>query len=166
MSTHRSHLPGLHVRPIQPTDGAALEAFHGTLSDRTVHLRFFGAHPRLTEGDVEYFTHVDHVTREALVAEVDDQIIGVARVDALGEGRAEIAFVVSDAWQGRGVGNLLLRMLIERAQACGVTTLVADVLPGNSRMLGLVHGCGWPMQEHLSHGVVTVEIDLTAQVEG
>ena len=160
------HLAGVQVRPIEPADGAALQAFHGTLSDRTVHLRFFGPHPTLTAGDVAYFTQVDHVSREALVAVVGPEIVGVARFDDLGEGRAEIAFVVTDAWQGRGVGGLLLRALAERAKACGVTTFVADVLPGNARMLALVHACGWSLREHLSRGVVTVEMDLTARVEG
>ena len=73
---------------------------------------------------------------------------------------------MTDAWQGRGVGGLLLRALAERAKACGVTTFVADVLPGNARMLALVHACGWSLREHLSRGVVTVEMDLTARVEG
>lgn len=167
MSTHDWGQPaGLEVRPIEPSDGAALQAFHSTLSDRTVHLRYFGPHPTLSESDVEYFTQVDHVSREALVAVVDTEIIGVARFDDVGGGRAEIAFVVSDAWQGRGVGGLLLRELAQRARDRGVTTFMADVLPGNARMLGLLHGCGWPVREHLRQGVVTVEVDLTVRVEG
>lgn len=167
MSTHDGgQLAGVQVRPIEPSDGATLQRFHSTLSDRTVHLRYFGPHPRLTAGDVEYFTQVDHVSREALVAVVDTEIIGVARFDDVGGGRAEIAFVVSDPWQGRGVGGLLLRELAQRARDRGVTTFVADVLPGNARMLGLVHACGWPVREHLSQGVVTVEMDLTVRVEG
>lgn len=160
------HLANVQVRPIEPADGPALVAFHDTLSDRTVHLRYFGPHPSLTAGDVEYFTSVDHLNREALIAMIDRQIIGVARFDDLGGGRAEIAFVVADAWQGRGVGRLLLRELAQRARALGVKTFVADVLPGNARMLGLVRASGLPSREHLSRGVVTVEMDLSARVEG
>lgn len=157
---------GVEVRPIEPSDGPALEAFHGTLSDRTVHLRFFGPHRTLTAQEVAYFTQVDHRTREALVALEGSQIIAVARFDDLGEGRAEIAFVVTDAWQGRGIGGLLLRDLATRARSRGITSFVAELLPGNARMLGLVHACGWPVREHLSGGVVTVEMDLTGRVEG
>ncbi len=156
----------LRVRPIEPSDGPSLEAFHRTLSDRTVHLRFFGPHPSLTPGDVAYFTGVDHLAREALVAVAEARIVGVARFDAVGDGRAEIAVVVTDAWQGRGVGGLLLRALAHRALACGITTFVAEVLPGNARMLRLVHAGGWPTREQLSRGVVTVEMDLTGWVEG
>lgn len=167
MSTRaRGSRERVDVRPIEPTDGPALEAFHGTLSDRTVHQRFFGPHRTLTAQDVAYFTQVDHRTREALIALVDAQIIAVARFDDLSDGRAEIAVVVTDAWQGRGIGGLLLRDLAARAQSRGITLFVAEILPTNARMLGLVHACGWPVREHLSRGVVTVEMDLTGRVEG
>lgn len=71
----------LHIRPIRPADVGALVAFHAELSPETVHCRFFGAHPRLSEAEAERFTEVDHRDRFALVAIVDDVLAGVARYE-------------------------------------------------------------------------------------
>ena len=69
----------VHVRPIATSDAAALIAFHSRLSPDAVYFRFFAAHPRLTDAEVARFTTVDHVDRVALVAELGEEMVGVAR---------------------------------------------------------------------------------------
>ena len=70
-----------HLRPIRPDDEAGLIAFHSRLSETTVYYRFFAPYPRLSDRDVERFTHVDYRDRAALVATIGDAIIGVVRYD-------------------------------------------------------------------------------------
>src|SRR6185295_12325780 len=121
-------------------DAAGLVRFHDTLSLETTHLRFFAAHPTLSAHEVERFTHVDHHDREAIVATIDDDIVGVARFDRLDNPReAEIAFVVADRWQGHGLGSAMFTELAERARQAGIERFVADTLAYNSRMLGVFH---------------------------
>ena len=103
----------MHVRPIRPDDRDRLVAFHSRLSERTVYLRYFAPHPTLSERDLDRFTHVDHGDRVALVAQLGADLIGVGRYDRIDGGTddAEVAFVVDDAHQGRGIGSVLLEHL-------------------------------------------------------
>ena len=83
------------VRAIREDDAAALRAFHAALSPESIVLRFFGPHPRLSDSEVERFTHVDGVDRVALVVEGETGIVAVARFDrSPGGDEAEVAFVV------------------------------------------------------------------------
>ena len=102
----------VHVRPLGPDDADRLVAFHTGLSDETVFLRFFSAKPTLSAEEVGRFTHVDHHRRVALVAALGDRLVGVARYDReRAADSAEVAFVVGDAHQGRGIGTILLEHL-------------------------------------------------------
>src|SRR4051812_50125167 len=73
----------VELRPIRNDDGERLLRFHHSLSAETQYLRFFGAHPRLSEHEVEWFTHVDHRNRDAIVAVADGELLAVARLDRL-----------------------------------------------------------------------------------
>jgi RimJ/RimL family protein N-acetyltransferase len=151
----------VHVRPIGPDDAEALVRFHGTLSDRTIYSRFFRFHPQLEADEVDHFTGVDHADREAVVAVLDDAIVAVARFDRLGDtGDAEVAFVVTDAMQGKGLGSALLQDLADRARRLGVRRFVAETLPGNGRMLRVFRGAGLPVRTRFVAGVVSVTLDL------
>jgi GNAT superfamily N-acetyltransferase len=150
------------VRPMWDTDGEALVRFHHRLSEATIYFRFFSCHPELHPEEVERFTHVDHRDREAFVI-VDDagEIVGVGRFDHVpGTNDAEAAFVVADAWQGRGLGRLLLATVIDRARDVGYDHLVAETLATNHRMLRTFRHCGLPVRTALVDGVVDVVIDL------
>ena len=128
-----------HVRPIDPTDGPALVAFHEGLSPETV-----SAKPALDDTEVERFTHVDHDARVALVAELGDRLVGVARYDRTADEReAEVAFVVADEHQGRGIGTVLLEHLAAAARERGITRFVAETLPDNRRMLEVFRAAGF-----------------------
>lgn len=141
-----------HVRPIEPGDGDLLRALHSRLSERSRYFRFFGAHPRLSDREVERFTVVDQQHRVALVALVGGEMIAVARYEGrAGQSSAEVAFVVDDAHQGRGLGSVLLEHLAAAAAERGITRFEADVLADNRGMLRVFHDAGYAV-EHASQG--------------
>lgn len=149
----------VHVRPISPRDADHLRAFHARLSDETVFLRFFSTKPTLSAEEVERFTHVDNHGRVALVAELGDRIVGVARYDRESAAEsAEVAFVVGDEDQGRGIGTVLLEHLAAAARERGITRFVAQTLAQNYRMLGVLRAAGFAEQTCFEDGVVHVEL--------
>lgn len=153
----------VHVRPIRPDDAASLVAFHLGLSRETVRMRFFSAHPELTERELHRFTEVDYSERMAFVGVLGGRIIAVGRYDRLpSTDEAEVAFVVADAHQGRGLGSLLLECLALRARACGITRFIADTLPTNRSMLEVFRRAGYVETARYEYGVVRVTLDIGA----
>jgi GNAT superfamily N-acetyltransferase len=151
------------IRPMREDDGDRLVAFHESLSPETRYLRFFSTHAHLSTREVDWFTHVDHHRREALVAELDGAIVGVGRFDRMGaRGDAEVAFVVADRLQGQGLGSVLMTRVADRAAALGVTRLVADTLLHNDRMLAVFRHSGRPVATRFVDGLVHVTIPLEA----
>ena len=146
---------------MRPSDAVRLVRFHQTLSKATTYMRFFSFHPELSPDELYRFTHVDHRDREAVVAVADGEIVGVARFDRVDDSAdAEVAFVVADSWQGRGLGTLLFENLARRARAVGIDRLVADTLAHNRPMLAVFHRAGLPVTDHIEAGVAHVVIDL------
>ena len=130
------------IRPVRPEDLAELGGFFAGLSVESRYLRFF-APVTPTHGLLDLLAgrpaHID-----AIVAVADGVIVGHAMAADLRSGRAtDIGVVVADAWQRRGVGAALMRALIARARARGVTSLAMDVLPGNRRVLAMILA-HWP----------------------
>jgi acyl-CoA synthetase (NDP forming)/GNAT superfamily N-acetyltransferase len=151
----------LHVRPIRPDDGDRLVAFHEGLSPETVYRRFFAPHPHLPAAQVEQFTHVDYLDRLGLVVEHEDRLVAVARYERLpGTGDAEVAFVVADAYQGRGLGTLLLEHLAAAARARGVLGFVASILATNSGMLAVFGDAGFTLKHSYNDGMVELEFPI------
>jgi RimJ/RimL family protein N-acetyltransferase len=151
----------LELARMAPDDGARLLRFHHTLSPDTIYFRYFGVHPELRTDELFRFTHVDHRDREAIVAVSEGEIVGVARFDRSADrSEAEVAYVVADAWQGRGLGTVLFDRLAELARAVGITRLVAHTLPENRRMLRLFHHSGFPVSDRFQDGVIRVTIDI------
>jgi len=149
------------TRPISTSDDERLTRFHESLSSETTRLRFFAVHPHLSRRETARFTDVDHVHREAWVALVHDEIIGVGRYERLTNPLdAEVAFVVADRWQGLGVGPILLRQLTDSARAVGIRRLVAETLAENRRMLDMFAHSGLPIARSMVQGVVTVTMTL------
>ena len=144
--TQAADFPAAVIRPVKPADLARLAGFFVGLSVQTRYLRFFApvtpspALLRILSGDAG--TAVD-----ALVATSCGAIVGHAmaadRATPPGTQTTDIGVVVSDTWQGHGVGSALMRALISRAQARGVTSVRMDVLPGNRRVLAMITG-HWP----------------------
>ena len=157
----------VHLHAMRGDDAAALLRFHHQLSPETTYLRFFSVHPELSAQELEHFTHVDHQDREAIVASVVEEIIGVARFDRIdGTNVAEAAFVIADPWQGEGLGTALFERLAERASEVGIDRFVAEVLPHNRRMLDVFFHAGHPASSCLRDGYVHVEVDLRSDGDG
>jgi GNAT superfamily N-acetyltransferase len=154
--------PTVSIRQMQPDDADALVRFHTRLSDETTYRRYFTVHRTLRPDELDRFTHVDHANREAIVA-LDEagEIVGVGRYDREpGASEADGAFVVEDAWQGLGLGPVLLRHIIDGARRLGVQTLTAETLAINRPMLVVFRRAGYPMTTASSDGTVRVSLDL------
>jgi GNAT superfamily N-acetyltransferase len=121
----------------------------------------FSFHPELRPDELHRFKHVDHHDREALVAVVGGEIVAVGRFDRIGDGsEAEVAFVVADSWQGRGICTILFERLTARAREVGVERFVAETLAHNGRMLAVFRHTGLPITELLCGDVVHLTLDL------
>ncbi len=151
----------LHLRPIAPADADALVAFHARLSERTRYLRYFSAYPRIPERDLVRFTHVDHRDRVAFVAVLGGEIIAVGRYEREpGTDEAEVAFVVADAHQGRGIGSVLLEHLAAAARERGIRRFVAIVLAENPGMIRVFRDAGYQATTSVEYGEVTLTFDV------
>jgi GNAT superfamily N-acetyltransferase len=149
------------LRPITPADAVALVEFHRLLSDRTVFLRYFYPHRLLGAEEVDHLTQLDGRDRLALVVECADGLIAVGRYDrSPGCPEAEVAFVVADAFQHRGLGTLLLQRLARAARLVGISTFSAEVLTENSRMLALFHESGFVTSSSVECGTAHLEMAL------
>jgi acetyl coenzyme A synthetase (ADP forming)-like protein len=160
----------VRLRAIRPDDKERLLAhFHG-LGPDSLWFRFMGMKKELTAEELRYFTELDFVTHVGLVAtrrgEEDEEFIGVGRYVCGPDGppgrSAEFALAVTDGWQGHGVGTLLLEHLARIAAASGVERFHADILPGNRRMLEVLAGLGFKVEERLEGGVVRAWFDVEA----
>jgi acyl-CoA synthetase (NDP forming)/RimJ/RimL family protein N-acetyltransferase len=153
----------VHLRPIRPDDADTIVAFHAGLSARTRYLRYFSAYPRIPERDLVRFTHVDHRDRVALVAMLGDKIIAVGRYErAPGTDEAEVAFVVADDHQGRGIGSVLLEHLAAAGRERGIKRFNAVVLAENTGMVRVFRDAGYETKRHLEHGEVYLEFSIDA----
>jgi acyl-CoA synthetase (NDP forming)/GNAT superfamily N-acetyltransferase len=151
-----------HLRQIGPADAPAILEFHSRMSDRTRYLRYFSPYPRIPERDLERFVNVDHRDREAFVIVAGPRIMAVGRYERLGPESpdAEVAFVVEDAHQGRGIGSVLLEHLADAARANGITRFVAEVLPENGGMLRVFSDFGYQVQRKYADGVVHLSFPI------
>lgn len=151
------------IRPIRPDDTEALVAFGGRLSRQTISFRLLGPVVRISGEGLRRFVEVDQVDHLALVATLGTDIIATARCVRSEEDptRGEVTFTVEDAFQGLGLGVVLLDRIADAARAQGIDTLTADVLPDNIRMLRAFEGSGF--QYTTSFGASAVHIDLATQ---
>ncbi|MEJ8277327.1 GNAT family N-acetyltransferase [Pseudonocardia spirodelae] len=166
----------VHLRPILPGDAEALLAFHSKLSDRTRYLRYFGPYPRISPRDLERFTVVDHRTRVAFLALLGDEIVAVGRYEGLTAGggaaaqdgagtdkpvtSAEVAFVVRDDHQSRGLGSILLEHLAAAARENGLSRFEAEVLVENHAMVRVFREAGYQVKRAFAEGVLHLEFDI------
>jgi len=156
------------IRPIVPEDAPKFVEFYDRVSAESKYFRFFAPYPRLSDRDIERFTTVDHDRRVAFVVTQHDDIIAVGRYDAVSDDEAEVAFLVEDAHQGRGIGQLLLEHLAQAGRERGFTEFTAEVLPENVRMLQVFREMGYTISGTLEDGVqrLTFEINPTDSALG
>ena len=151
----------VHVRPIRNADADGLLGLYSRLSDESLYLRFFSPVPAPSARQLEALTDLDYDRRFALVAELGDEIVAVARFDRLAnETDAEVAFTVQDDQQGRGLGSILLEHLAAAAWELGVRRFVASTLPGNMKMLHVFRDAGFVVTRHLDGGTVEVSFPI------
>lgn len=153
----------VRLRPIRAADEPRLEALFHRLSPQTVFQRFFTTFRRLPRAWYHSFANVDYRRRFAVVAERDatdgPRLLGVARFEPSdAPDTAEIAVVVEDAWQGRGLGTLLLAALLSTGVDRGIRRFRADVLAENRRMLHLLEKVAAIRDARTSQGVVELTL--------
>ena len=136
----------VEIRALRPEDQADFVAAVERTSDQSLYRRFFGAKRSFTDQEVAFFMNVDFVNHVALIAVVEEggrpTIAGGGRYVVVEPGKAEVAFVVVDQYQGRGIGAALMAHLAAIARAAGLKELVAEVLPGNLPMLKVFEKSG------------------------
>jgi ribosomal protein S18 acetylase RimI-like enzyme len=129
----------IEVRAIRREDEADMLAAVEKTSPQSLQRRFFVMKRHFSDKERAFFMDVDFKNHVAIVAVAEEDgnevIVGGGRYIVFEPGRAEMAFVVIDTWQGRGIGSLLMRHLIRIASAAGLNELTAEVLPENGAML-------------------------------
>jgi len=155
----------IHVRAIRPDDKARLLDHFNRLGARSVYFRFFRVKKRLNDDELRQFTELDFDRNVGLVAtlqrEGGEEIVGVGRYARLdsppGEPRrAEVAFAVADAHQGRGVATVLLEHLAAVARAAGIEEFEADVLGENNSMMSVFAQSGFAVRRSIADGIFHV----------
>jgi len=163
---------GGHVtmRPIRPEDEPLMVRFHETLSERSVYLRYFhlmNLEQRTTHERLTRICFIDYDREMALVAvrrnaeTGESEILGVGRLMKIhGTGEAEIAVLISDNWQGRGLGKELLSRLLVVAADDKLAHVVADILPDNRGVMRILDKLGFTLKHSLDDDVVHAEFKL------
>jgi acetyltransferase len=162
--------PPIHIRAIRPEDEPLIVAFHGTLSERSVYMRYFAwmklgqrtSHERLAR-----MCFIDYDREIAFVAESthertgERQIIGVGRlVKEKGGKEAEVAFLISDAYQGKGVGNEMMALLLDFARDEQLTALGATFIRENLPMRRLLERYKFEIKDDLREESSTARLEL------
>src|ERR671932_638257 len=159
------------VRPIRPEDEPLMVRFHQSLSERSVYMRYFHAlrldrrtaHERLTR-----ICFIDYDREMALIVErknpetAEPEILGVGRLsrDHSAPEEAEISILVSDRFQGQGLGTMLVGKLLEVGRAEGLRRITADVLPANRAMRHVLRRLGFHLRHDVEERVVKADLDL------
>jgi len=151
----------VRIRPILPEDETRLVTLYGRLSRHTAYQRFFTVMKRLPPDWAYYFANVDYRRRMALVVERDlewrPELIGVARYEPSDEeDTAEVALVVQDYWQGKGLGTILLEEILRAGEASGIRQFRAYALADNRRILAMLSRLTDVQQRKIEQGVVDI----------
>jgi RimJ/RimL family protein N-acetyltransferase len=156
---------GIEIRVLRPEDQPAMLAAVDHASTQSLRRRFFATKRGFSEQEKAFFMKIDLVNHVALVAVIEEDgkpvIIGGGRYVVTEGDKAEVAFLVIDAYQGQGIGAILTRHLAVLARAAGVKELVADVLPENAAMLKVLNRLGFRAGRRLDPQVVQLTMRLT-----
>ena len=137
----------IDVRALRPDDRAEMLAAIGRTTPQSIQRRFFAPKKGFSEQEMAFFLNIDFESHVALVAQIDEDgraaIAGGGRYIVVRPGQAEIAFVVVDAFQGQGIGTILMRHLAILAHDAGLKELIAEVLPENTAMLKVFRKFGF-----------------------
>lgn len=135
------------IRALRPEDEADMLAALEQTSAQSLQRRFFVMKRHFSDKERAFFMDIDFKNHVALVARAEEGgrkvMVGGSRYIVFEPGRAEMAFMVVDAWQGRGIGSILMRHLVGIAREAGVQELTAEVLPENAGMLKVFRKFGF-----------------------
>jgi RimJ/RimL family protein N-acetyltransferase len=152
------------IRALRPDDRAGMLAAIGRTSMQSLQRRFFVPKKGFSEQEMAFFLNIDFESHVAIVAEIEEDghpvIAGGGRYIVVQPGQAEIAFVVVDAYQGQGIGTILMRHLAVLARDAGLNELIAEVLPENTAMLKLFKKFGFRPDAKGSPQVVHLTLQL------
>ena len=147
----------VHIRPLRVTDERVLQDLFYRLSDDSTYLRFLAhkrCHPREEISKLADYGDAENAALVATSNQDVEEMLGMARYDVEpGTGTAEVALVVRDEWQGKGLGTALFARMVKLARAQGLKGLTAQVLAANGRMLSLFRKSGLPIVDSLNSGV-------------
>ena len=162
--------PAIRIRPIRPEDEPLMVAFHGTLSERSVYMRYFAwmkLGQRTTHDRLARMCFIDYDRQIALVAETinertgNREIVGVGRlVKATGGKEAEVAFLISDAIQGKGIGREMMALLIDFARDEQISVLTATFIRNNMPMRRLLERYKFEITDDLQEESSTARLEL------
>jgi len=156
----------IFFRPVKPTDEPALSEMLYSLSRQSVRTRFFTHTATFPHRDVQKLTNIDYRQDLAIVGCVPDptgeRIVAIAQyfLDPKTQA-AEVAFIVQDEWQQRGMGTFLLDYLAQIARRRGVRRFYATVLPANKPMLAIFHNSGFKVNTEFDGEAYSLDFDLT-----
>lgn len=159
---------GYRVRPIRPDDAERERVFVRELRPESRRNRFMCGLRELPDDLLQRFTHVDHDRTMAYVATVgdppDERIVGASRYAADGDDTCEFATTVADDWQGRGVGSLLTREIIDHARRRGFNEIHGTLFAANDRMIDLARALGFSVRmQDGCPGVLELHRKLTGE---
>jgi len=152
----------LRLRPPASSDADAVLDFLQRLSERSLYLRFHGIR-QVDRAFAESVLDPDWLETGALAGWLGDRVVGLANYVRLRDPSvAEVAFVVADEEQGRGIGTRLLEQLAARAAETGIRRFVAQVMAENQAMLSVFTEAGFDVVRELEHGEVEVSFPIAS----
>lgn len=155
----------IEIRAVRRDDEADMLAAIGKTSAQSLRRRFFAMKRHFSDKERAFFTDIDFKSHVAIVALADEGksnvIIGGGRYIVFEPERAEMAFVVVDAWQSQGIGSILMRHLIRIASAAGLKELTAEVLPENAAMIRVFGKFGFTPTRHTDPRTLHLTLPLS-----
>ncbi|MDH4136868.1 MAG: GNAT family N-acetyltransferase [Anaerolineae bacterium] len=160
----------IFFRPIKPTDEAMMQELFYSLSEESIYYRFFHRTPFMPHKKVQRFTTIDYQKEMAIVGVVEEygreKIIAVGRYSLEPESNmAEVALLVHDDWQGRGIGTWLLKYLIQIAKSRKIAGFKAQIMADNQVPLRMTHKTGYTVETTLDNGVFLVSFKFQEKGE-
>ncbi len=156
----------IFFRPVKPTDEPALKEMLYSLSPNSVRYRYFTGTITFPHKDVQRLTNIDYHQDLAIVGVVpgpegEEEIVAIAQyfLDPK-TGSAEVAFIVQDEWQAKGMGTFLLEYITQIAKQRGVKRFYAKVLPANKAMLTIFQNTGHKVHTEFDGDAYSVEYEL------
>jgi ribosomal protein S18 acetylase RimI-like enzyme len=155
----------IEIRALRHEDHDDFVAAAGRLSTQSLYRRFFAVKRNFTEKETSFFLDVDFVNHVALVAVAQNEgkpsIVGGGRYVVVKPGQAEVAFAVTDDYQGQGIGAALMRHLVAIGRGAGLREFIAEVLPSNTAMLKVFEKSGLHVKSSRQSGITYVTLGLT-----